>query len=99
MPLRPRADDHMRSHPRPADVLLVAEVATATLGFDRGVKAQRDAGSGVAEYGMVDLADRRVEVHRRPGHGGYGERTAHARGVLAPARLPAAAVDVEALFG
>lgn len=36
--LRPRADFYAESHPQPADVLLIVEVAEASLDYDRDVK-------------------------------------------------------------
>ena len=50
MLLRPRADDYMRTHPRPADVLLLVEVANASLDYDRSVKAPLYDRSGVREF-------------------------------------------------
>lgn len=50
----------------PDTALLVVEIADATLDFDRGEKASVYAASGVADYWIVNLVDRVVEVYRRP---------------------------------
>ena len=71
--LRPRADDYDRAAPRPADVLLLIEVADSSLPEDRGVKAPLYAEDGIVEYWIVNLVDRVVEVHRRPESGAYAE--------------------------
>src|SRR5688572_9639529 len=47
--LRPRPDLYRSAHPGPADVLLVVEVAEASLGFARDVKAPLYARAGIPE--------------------------------------------------
>jgi Uma2 family endonuclease len=95
-----RADDYESGHPTPADVLLVIEVSDTTPAFDRNVKASLYAGAGIAEYWLVDVAARVVDVHRAPEAGRY---TDVSRGTVAdtvvPAVLPDVRVDVSALFG
>ena len=98
MLLAPRSDDYRHELPGPADVLLVVEVAKSSLDYDRSVKAPLYARAGVPEFWLVDLVNRRVEVHRAPGAAGYGRIEAHATGRLAPAALPAASVELDDLF-
>src|SRR5262249_22795353 len=50
----------------PTTVLLVVEVSDSTLSIDRGRKAALYARAGLADYWIVNLADRRLEVYRRP---------------------------------
>src|SRR5579871_258949 len=67
-------------HPTPEEVALVLEVSESTLAFDRREKAVAYARSGVAEYWILNLPQRRLEVHRDPGETGPGEwgyRTLH----------------------
>lgn len=66
MPLRPRADEDLRSHPEPADVRLVVEVAHATLAYGRDVEAALHARAGVVVLRVVDLVNRRLEMDREP---------------------------------
>lgn len=56
--------DYAAEHPTTA--LLVVEVARTSLAFDRGEKASLYASAGVPEYWIVNLVDRRLEVHREP---------------------------------
>lgn len=57
--------DYRDAHPsRPA---LIAEIALSTLATDRHVKGGLYARAGIAEYWLVNLPDRRLEVHREPG--------------------------------
>src|SRR5262245_31757075 len=57
---RDTADDH------PSRPALVVEVADVSVRFDRGVKARLYARAGIAEYWIVNLIARVVEVHRDP---------------------------------
>jgi Uma2 family endonuclease len=64
-------------HPTPATAALVVEVSESTLEFDRAEKAAAYARSGIAEYWIVNLRARCLEVHRDPGpieNGRYGYR-------------------------
>ena len=51
-------------HPGASDVALVVEVSDTTLATDR-LKARVYAASGIAEYWIVNLSERCVEVYRR----------------------------------
>lgn len=56
--------DYVAQHPDAA--LLIVEVSDTTLAYDRGTKASLYAQAGVAEYWIVDLPHRCVEVRRDP---------------------------------
>jgi Uma2 family endonuclease len=64
--LTPRPDFYASGKPRPADVLLIVEVADTTLEFDRDVKRPMYAEAGIGEYWIVNLVDDCLEVHRQP---------------------------------
>ncbi len=63
----------------PDTALLVVEVGETSLAYDRETKGPLYAASGVAEYWIVDLPGRAVEVYRNP----EGGRYAHVRRVVA----------------
>lgn len=69
--LRPRSDFYQASHPGPADVFLLVEVADTTRRWDRTVKRPLYAGAGIPEVWIVDLAARVVEVCVDPAPEGY----------------------------
>jgi len=74
-----------------ADFDLIVEIAHTTLAQDLGWKADRYARHGVPEYWVVDLANRRLHIHRQPGPAGYGRIAAQGWEVPAePHRLPVA---------
>ncbi|MDX2029894.1 MAG: Uma2 family endonuclease [Blastocatellia bacterium] len=56
--------DFTDAHPDTA--ALVIEVADSSLAYDRKNKASLYAKAGIADYWIVNLSSRQVEVHRRP---------------------------------
>ena len=63
---------HFKSeNPRPEDLQLVVEVGDSTLGFDLTTKAGLYARAGITEYWVLDVAGRRMIVHRDPQAGRY----------------------------
>jgi Uma2 family endonuclease len=68
--------DYLASHPSAA--LLVIEISDTTLTFDRTVKKRLYARAGIPEYWIVNLVERKVEVHREPEGDEYA-RSFHAR--------------------
>lgn len=59
------ARDFAQGHPKTA--LLLIEIRDSTPRKDRLLKAHLSAHAGIADYGIVNLNDRQVEVHRNPG--------------------------------
>lgn len=60
-----------KENPRPQDLQLVVEVADSTLGFDLTTKAALYARAAIVEYWVLDVAGRRLIVHRDPQAGRY----------------------------
>jgi Uma2 family endonuclease len=98
--LRARSDFYSEAHPGPEDVLLMIEVAGASLAYDRDAKAPLYAGAGIPEYWLVDLAGREVIVHRSPLEGRYSEVTNLGRGDAAALQtVPGLTLSVDEIFG
>ena len=95
-----RTRDYLAAHPTTA--VLVIEVSDSTLRVDRTTKASIYARAGIAEYVMLNLVDRTLDVHRSPGpmRGrplgyGYNEKTVLASGaVWKPLAAPEAEIAV-----
>ncbi|MBI5482735.1 MAG: Uma2 family endonuclease [Deltaproteobacteria bacterium] len=89
--------DYADSHPTTA--LLVVEVADTSLATDRTTKALLYARAGIADYWIVNLPGRGLEVHRQPGPDGYGavERLSPA-GHVTPLGAPGATILVADLL-
>lgn len=62
-------DKYRGGHPKASDILLLIEVADTSLAYDRRRKTEAYATSGIPEYWIVNLADRRIEVFSDPDPG------------------------------
>jgi len=95
----PRQGRHAAQHPSSA--LLIFEVARRSLRYDREVKGRIYARAGVAEYVIVDLRRKQLEVWRDPAatEGRYLARTiVGASDVFASASVPGFTVPVSDLL-
>jgi Uma2 family endonuclease len=98
--LSPRADYYTSRHPLAGDTLLVIEVADTSLRFDRTVKARLYAQRGIAEYWVVDVNARTIEVHRGPTADRYADVSVLAGdSTLAPLAFPDFMFRVSELLG
>lgn len=96
--------DYREAHPTSAALLV--EVADSSLAFDRDKKGSLYARAGVADYWIVNLVDRMLEVYRDPGpdptaaHGWrYRSRlTLSPAETLAPLALPTVRLSVSELL-
>ena len=66
MLLKPRADFYSNSHPTPAEVLVIIEVADTPLEYDRNVKLPLYARAGIPEAWLVVLTKDFIELHSEP---------------------------------
>lgn len=64
--VRGDAEAYFHRHPGPSDLALVVEVADASLGRDRGIKLRSYARAGIAQYWILNLIDRQLEVYTDP---------------------------------
>jgi Uma2 family endonuclease len=86
-------------HPRPEEVLLVVEVADSSLDSDMREKADLYAAAGIADYWVVNLPGRCVEVFRQPVGGKYAEHTTHPLGQeIRPLAFPEVVLSTTELF-
>jgi Uma2 family endonuclease len=87
------------SNPTPADLHLVVEVSDTTLGFDLTRKAALYARAGIVEYWALDVAARRLVVHREPTAGRYAAVVVYAdQESVAPLAAPDARFHVAGAF-
>lgn len=85
--------DYDGHRPDPAaDVVLVVEVSVTSLAFDRTEKVALYARHGVAEYWIVNVPGRSVEVRCEPGAERYAETRVYAEGESVPVGGGAVAV-------
>lgn len=69
--VRWRSDFYKSSHPTPADVLLIIEVADSTVESDRSYKIPLYAKAGIPEAWIVNLPDEMIELYAEPLNGVY----------------------------
>ena len=93
-----RPERYVDRHPGAADVGCVIEVSSSSLERDRTTKQRIYAQAGIAQYVIVNLVDRRVEVYEEPkpdaGHYGVARLAGGEESVRL--RLGRAGVDVRA---
>ncbi len=99
--LRGSPRDWLADHPSTA--ALVVEIAETSLRFDRVVKGRVYAAAGIADYWIVNLRDRVVEVYREPIRGTRRARyasahLAHPGETLTPLAAPDARIAVDELL-
>ncbi|MBB6053468.1 Uma2 family endonuclease [Armatimonas rosea] len=85
--------------PTAADCVLVVEVSDATLGWDKNIKLRLYALAHIDEYWIVDVAHRRLLVHRTPQGEDYLDiRTYTETEQVAPLSRPSAPLTVSELL-
>jgi len=83
----------------PEDVLLLVEVADASLDYDREEKRPAYGRAGVPEVWIVNLNDLTVEIYRQPNFTGYGSKTILRAGdQVSPQAFPDVVVDLAELL-
>lgn len=85
--------------PDAAEIRLVAEVSASTLLYDQNEKGPLYAAAGIPEYWIVDVAARRLLVHRDPTADGYASMQTYLPGdSVAPLAAPTHPVPVDDLL-
>jgi len=98
--LRPQDKFYSERQPGPGDILLLIEVADSSLRYDQRVKSKLYGAAGVADYWIVNLPARQIEVYREPRPNGYRTVTHYAPGeTLSPLAFPDAIVNVDDILG
>ena len=60
------ADPKTFARPQPQDILLLIEVASSSIGYDRRVKARLYARHGIREFWVIDASERITWIHTGP---------------------------------
>jgi Uma2 family endonuclease len=95
-----RGQSYAEAHPTARDTLLVIEVAGSSLAFDLGEKARLYARYSVPELWVLDLAGRRLIVHREPSEDHYASVQVFERGsTISISALPDLTLAVSDLLG
>jgi Uma2 family endonuclease len=95
-----RADYYREGGARPADVLLVVEVADSSEKHDREVKLPLYARAGIPEVWIVTRDPAAIEVYREPSGSRYTQLQTFGReDTVSPSRLPDIKVPVALVTG
>jgi Uma2 family endonuclease len=82
----------------PTSALLIVEISDSTLEHDRNRKSRLYARTGIQEYWIVNLIDRRIEVCRHPDEASYHSSQCYCSGEcilpLAASGAPVAVLDL-----
>ena len=90
---------YAQGRPQSSDVFLVIEISDSSLSYDRGDKAAMYAEAGIADYWVVNLRDRVVEVYRDPQSDGYRNVTVYRdNDEVRPLAFPEAALRPSTLW-
>ena len=92
--------DYLKQHPRAEELLLAVEISDSSLTKDRGLKLVSYAQAWVAEYWIINLVNRQLEVYRKPiPLGTYTDFRIYLPGeIVIPISLPTKAVAVDDLL-
>jgi Uma2 family endonuclease len=90
--------DRSYANAHPDEAFLLIEVAETSLSYDRDTKAPLYAASRVAEYWIVDLASKAIEVYTKPKDGRFTDVQCLGIGdVVRPSAFPEVAINVREL--
>jgi Uma2 family endonuclease len=91
--------DYARNHPYPEDVYLIVEIADSTLKQDTQVKDKLYARAGIADYWVVDIQNRQLNIFRNPTATGYTDRLILSEpNQFAPLAFPQVSIDLTSIL-
>ncbi len=101
---RNRADNYLCSGPEPADILLLVEIADATLSYDRGKKISVYAEDGILDYWIFNLVDNCLEIYNDPYQDSRGRFGYRLKSIMLPNEtvgilgFPEFSLDLSSIF-
>ncbi len=63
--------DYADHHPTASEIYLIIEVADSSFKYDREIKGKAYAKSGITDYWVLDVNERKLHVFREPTQEGY----------------------------
>jgi Uma2 family endonuclease len=91
--------EYANHHPKPSEIFLLIEVADTSLAFDLGAKALAYACSGIAEYWVLDVQNRKLHVLRSPLAQGYQSEFVLAETMqIAPLAFPDCTLEIREML-
>lgn len=97
--VRPDPLYYIKRHPLPADVYLVIEIADSSLALDCRVKADLYAQAGIADYWVLAVNQRQLQIFRNPSPAGYQSQTILPdTATLTPLQFPNLSIAIQDLL-
>jgi Uma2 family endonuclease len=96
--VRPPESRYDLRHPGPDDIYWLIEVANSSLTYDLGEKAQAYARDHIQDYWVLDIASKRLWVHRDPENSKYYAIEPLTSGIITPLAMPDIKIQVERLL-
>jgi Uma2 family endonuclease len=97
---KPRTDFYASGRAKPADVLLVVEMADTSLSYDRKIKIPLYAAAGIPEVWIQDIEKDVLLVYRDPRGDNYTTSLeVHRHEFVSPTAFPEIRFSVDDLFG
>lgn len=97
---KPRADFYASGRAKPADVLLVVEIADSSLSYDRNIKIPLYAVAGIPEVWIQDIKNDLLLVYRDPRDKNYATSLELQRNEsVSPNAFPEIRFPIDDLFG
>ncbi|AFY46966.1 hypothetical protein Nos7524_1072 [Nostoc sp. PCC 7524] len=99
-----RDDNYLSAHPSPADVLLVMEVADASLSYDQDIKIPLYAQAGISDYWIFNLFDNYLECYSEPYQDSQGKFGYANKRIVLPNQVvsfpcfPDLSIDLSSIF-
>ncbi|HBL12628.1 MAG TPA: hypothetical protein DD379_14735 [Cyanobacteria bacterium UBA11162] len=88
--------DYADHHPTPPEVYLIIEVSDSTFIYDCGTKAKAYAKSGITDYWVLDINERKLHVFREPTQDGYqSEVIFRGDAIVSPLKFPTLAIALQ----
>lgn len=88
--------DYADHHPTPSEVYLIIEVADSSLKYDRETKGKAYARSGIADYWVLDVNERKLHVFREPTQDGFqSEVILFEEASVSPLQFPALEIALQ----
>lgn len=91
-------EDYYSRKPVPGDILLIVEVSRSTMVRDSTVKLRDYASEGIPEYWIVDIRQRNIQVHRKPGGVSYESKETFSNGFISSVAFPDVCIEVKDMF-
>jgi Uma2 family endonuclease len=91
--------DYATHHPTPSEVYLIIEVADSSLAYDREIKANIYARSGIVDYWVLNVNERQLHVFREPAEDGYqSEVIFDETASISPLQFPAVNIAIREML-